>query len=53
MMQATPYPDIAAEIRAIGAQIEVVRTTLLYRTLHPADTPTQVQVTRDLRYGPH
>jgi triacylglycerol lipase len=53
MMQATPYPDIAAEIRAIGAQIEVVRTTLLYRTLHPANTPTQVSITRDLRYGPH
>jgi triacylglycerol lipase len=53
MMETTPYPDIAAEIRGIGPQIEVVRTTLLYRTLHPANTPTQVQITRDLRYGPH
>lgn len=48
-----PYPDIAAEIRAIGSQIEVPRTSLLYRTLHPATPPTQVQITRDLRYGPH
>jgi len=48
-----PYPDIAAEIRAIGPQIEVPRTTLLYRTLHPASPPTQVTITRDLRYGPH
>jgi acetyl esterase/lipase len=48
-----PYPDIAAEIRAIGPQIEVARTALLYRTLHPASPPTQVTITRDLRYGPH
>jgi len=48
-----PYPDIAAEIRAIGPQIEVARTTLLYRTLHPASPPTQVAITRDVRYGPH
>lgn len=48
-----PYPDIDAEIRAIGPQIEVPRTTLLYRTLHPATPPTQVSITRDLRYGPH
>lgn len=48
-----PYPDIAAEIRAIGAQIEVARTSQLYRTLHPATPPTQVMITRDLRYGPH
>ncbi len=48
-----PYPDIATEIRAIGPQIEVPRTTLLYRTLHPASPPTQVTITRDLRYGPH
>jgi triacylglycerol lipase len=48
-----PYPDIDAEIRAIGPQIEVPRTTLLYRTLHPANPPTQVSITRDLRYGPH
>ena len=48
-----PYPDIAAEIRAIGPQIEVARTTQLYRTLHPVNPPTQVLITRDLRYGPH
>lgn len=48
-----PYPDIAAEIRAIGPQIEVPRTSQLYRTLHPATPPTQVLITRDLRYGPH
>lgn len=53
MMRTPPYPDIAAEIRAIGPQIEIVRTTLLYRTLHPANTPTQVSITRDVRYGPH
>jgi acetyl esterase/lipase len=48
-----PYPDIAAEIRAIGSQIEVARTSQLYRTLHPASPPTQVVITRNLRYGPH
>lgn len=54
MMEAPPpYPDIAAEIRAIGAQIEVARTSQLYRTLHPANPPTQVLITRNLRYGPH
>lgn len=53
MDSAPPYPDIAAEIRAIGPQIEVPRTTLLYRTLHPASPPTQVTIARDLRYGPH
>jgi acetyl esterase/lipase len=53
METAPPYPDIAAEIRAIGPQIEVPRTTQLYRTLHPVDTPRQVVITRDLRYGPH
>ncbi len=49
----TPYPDIAAEIRAIGAQIEVPRTAQLYRTLHPATPPLHIAITRDLRYGPH
>jgi len=53
MDSTPPYPDIAAEIRAIGPQIEVARTTSLYRTLHPASPPTQVSITRDLRYGPH
>jgi triacylglycerol lipase len=48
-----PYPDIAAEIRAIGPQIEVARTSQLYRTLHPANPPTQVLITRNVRYGPH
>jgi triacylglycerol lipase len=48
-----PYPDIDAEIRAIGPQIEVARTAQLYRTLHPVNPPTQVLITRDVRYGPH
>jgi acetyl esterase/lipase len=53
METAPPYPDIAAEIRAIGSQIEVARTSQLYRTLHPVNPPTQVVITRNLRYGPH
>jgi triacylglycerol lipase len=53
MDTTSAYPDIAAEIRAIGPQIELARTTSLYRTLHPASPPTQVTITRDLRYGPH
>jgi acetyl esterase/lipase len=53
MNAVPPYPDIAAEIRAIGPQIEVPRTTQLYRTLHPVNPPTPVLITRDLRYGPH
>jgi acetyl esterase/lipase len=53
MQAAPPYPDIAAEIRSIGPQIEVARTTQLYRTLHPVNVPSQVTVTRDVRYGPH
>jgi len=53
MAAGTPYPDIAAEIRAIGPQIEVTRTAQLYRTLHPASAPSGITITRDLRYGPH
>jgi acetyl esterase/lipase len=53
MHAVTPYPDIAAELRAIGPQIEVTRTTQLYRTLHPVGPPADIAVTRDVRYGPH
>lgn len=54
MMDAIlPYPDIAEQIREIGAVIEVPRTTQLYRTLHPATPPASIQITRDIHYGPH
>jgi len=53
-MQGAPaYPDIAAQIRAIGAQIEVARTGELYRALHPVAAPGDIAIARELRYGPH
>ncbi len=53
MHAATAYPDVAAQLRDIGPQIEVPRTTQLYRTLHPPGPAPDVSITRDLRYGPH
>ncbi len=50
---STPYPEVAAEIRAIGPQIEVPRTAQLYRDLHAIAPPAGIAITRDLRYGPH
>ncbi len=52
-MQAPTYPEISAEIRAVGPQIEVARTAQLYAPLHSNSPPAHVAITRDLRYGPH
>jgi triacylglycerol lipase len=46
-------PDIAAELRAIGARIEPVRTGELYAPLQPKEPYAWLSVTRDLAYGSH
>ncbi len=46
-------PEIAAELRSIGARIETQRTAELYAPLHPKDPYAWLAVTRDLKYGPH
>lgn len=48
-----PYPEITAELRALGPVIEVPRTTELYQALHPATPPSDVTIERDIAYGPH
>lgn len=45
--------EIAEELRAIGARIEVERTSKIYAALHPRDPYPGVRVTRDLLYGPY
>jgi triacylglycerol lipase len=46
-------PEIAAELRAIGARIEPVRTGELYAPLHPKEPYSWLSVTRDVAYGDH
>jgi triacylglycerol lipase len=46
-------PEIAAELRAIGARIEPVRTGELYAPLHPKEPYPWLAVTRDVAYGSH
>jgi triacylglycerol lipase len=46
-------PEIAAELRSIGARIETQRTTELYAPLQPKEPYAWLDVTRDLKYGPH
>jgi acetyl esterase/lipase len=45
--------EIAAELRAIGARIEPVRTGELYAPLHPKEPYTWLAVWRDEAYGNH
>ena len=46
-------PEIAAELRSIGARIETQRTAELYAPLQPKEPYAWLTVTRDLKYGPH
>jgi acetyl esterase/lipase len=46
-------PEIAAELRAIGARIEPVRTGELYAPLQPKEPYSWLSVSRDLAYGNH
>ena len=46
-------PEIAAELRSIGARIETQRTAELYAPLQPKEPYAWLAVTRDLKYGPH
>jgi acetyl esterase/lipase len=46
-------PELAAELRAIGARIETQRTAELYAPLQPKEPYAWLTVTRDLEYGPH
>ena len=46
-------PEIAAELRSIGAQIETQRTAELYAPLQPKEPYPWLTLTRDLKYGPH
>jgi acetyl esterase/lipase len=46
-------PELAAELRSIGARIETQRTAELYAPLQPKEPYPWLAVTRDLKYGPH
>jgi acetyl esterase/lipase len=46
-------PELAAELRSIGARIETQRTAELYAPLQPKEPYAWLEVTRDLKYGPH
>jgi triacylglycerol lipase len=46
-------PEIAAELRAIGARIEPARTGELYAPLQPKEPYAWLSVTRDVAYGSH
>jgi triacylglycerol lipase len=46
-------PEIAAELRAIGARIETQKTGELYAGLQPKEPYAWLDVARDLKYGPH
>lgn len=46
-------PEVAAGLREIGARIEAQRTTALYAPLHARLVHDNVDVRRDLAYGPH
>ncbi len=52
-MSTATYPEIAAELRDIGPVVEVLRTSEMYRPLHPAEPPDEIAVARDIAYGPH
>jgi acetyl esterase/lipase len=52
-MSTPMYPEIAAELRDIGPVVEVLRTSEMYRPLHPAEPPEDIAVARDVAYGPH
>jgi acetyl esterase/lipase len=45
--------ELAAELRAIGARIETQRTAELYAPLQPKEPYVWLNVSRDLKYGPH
>jgi acetyl esterase/lipase len=46
-------PEVAAELRTIGARIETQRTGELYAALQPKEPYAWLEVTRDRKYGPH
>lgn len=46
-------PEIAAELRSIGARIETQQTAELYAPLQPKEPYAWLEVARDLEYGPH
>ncbi len=46
-------PELAAELRSIGARIETQRTAELYAPLQPKEPYGWLAVSRDLKYGPH
>ena len=46
-------PEVAAELRSIGARIETQKTGELYAALQPKEPYAWLDVARDLSYGPH
>jgi triacylglycerol lipase len=46
-------PEVATELRAIGARIETQKTGDLYAALQPKEPYAWLTVARDLQYGPH
>ena len=46
-------PEVAAELRSIGARIETQKTGELYAALQPKEPYAWLDVARDLPYGPH
>ena len=46
-------PEVAAELRSIGARIETQKTGELYAALQPKEPYAWLEVARDLKYGPH
>lgn len=48
----TMPPEIAAQLREIGAKIETQKTPEIYAPLQPKEPYTWLEVARDQRYGP-
>jgi triacylglycerol lipase len=46
-------PELAVELRTIGARIETQKTGELYAPLQPKEPYAWLEVTRDQSYGPH
>ena len=45
-------PDIAEKIAAIGRVIDPAKTGAIYAPLHDKEPYADVEVTRDIKYGP-
>ncbi len=46
-------PEVAVRLREIGPKVDGAQTTPLYAPLHAGRTHPDVEVRRDLAYGPH